>query len=379
LFHLSSSDPSILAQLPDTITLPAGADRATFGLAVPIVSQTTSVTVTATGAGSSISAVLTLLPAGSPAPARMIDTIFATPLTVAAGSPSTATIRLTSPAPAGGLVVGLGTNLPLSAGMPAAVTVPAGTTVATVPITTFVGFPNSTTTVELRAWAGATIVHNGINVVTGDVQQQLGIGTTTLDAPVVGGFATVVGGTSLTAHISITGPAPAGGALVTLVSTDTTVATVPTSVDIPAGASSASFTVQTKVVSATTSSNIGGGFAGGFNVATLRVTPASSTNPPPGGAISAPSLLSPSADARFAAHSTVTFDWSGVAGAATYTIQISSDDKFSSASSMIVNQTVSASQFVTATLPTMTLWWRVRANGASGSSSFTGARRFELK
>ncbi|HEX4683867.1 MAG TPA: hypothetical protein VH277_14205 [Gemmatimonadaceae bacterium] len=376
---ISSDNPALLAQLPSSVTIPAGENRAGFGLDVPAVSATTNITVTVAGGGTSTSAVLTLEPPGSPAPPTMIDTIFATPLTVAAGNPSTATIRLTSPAPAGGLVVGLAINLPLSATMPAAITFPAGTSVATVPVATFVGFPNSTTTVELRAMAGATIVHNGLNVVTGAVAEPLSIGTTTLNAPLVGGFATVTGGTSVQASISLTGPAPSGGALVTLVSTDTTVATVPASVLIPAGSSSAGFVVSTKAVTTASSTNVGGGFAGGFNVTTLRVNPPSAVTPPPPApsAPAIPSLLSPSADARFAPRTNITFDWSDASGAASYTIQITDNDKFTST---LVSQTVTASRFSTSTLPTKTLWWRVRSNAADGTpGSFTSARRFEIK
>jgi hypothetical protein len=153
---------------------------------------------------------------------------------------------------------------------------------------------------------------------------------------------------------------------------------------IPAGATSASFPIVTKTVGATASSNIGGCFAGGCIVATLQVTPGSSTppvNPPPvtqpTGTVSAPTLVSPAADSRFKPGTSITFDWSDVSNAASYTLQISDNDKFSST---LVSQTVTTSQFTTATLPTKTLWWRVRSNSVSGtSSSFTSARRFELK
>jgi hypothetical protein len=73
----------------------------------------------------------------------------------------------------------------------------------------------------------------------------------------------------------------------------------------------------------------------------------------------------------------VTFDWSDVNGAASYTIQVSTQDTFPSS---IVNQNVTASQFSTSTLPTSTMWWRVRANDASGKAgAWSAARRFELK
>src|SRR5690242_2803518 len=238
-FQLTSSNPSVLPNLPATVTMPAGADRADVNIATAVVSTQTTVTLSLSGGGVTESATLTLYPPGSTLPPPILETIFATPLTVTGGQSSTATIRLTSPAPAGGLVVSLFTRLPLSATMPPTVTFPAGATTETVPITTYPGFPNSTTTVLIEAAALNTLVSNGVNVVTGDVAQPLGIGTTTFNAPLVNGVPTVVGGTSVGATMSLTGAAPSGGALVQLVSTDTTVATVPASVTIPAGASSA--------------------------------------------------------------------------------------------------------------------------------------------
>jgi hypothetical protein len=92
----------------------------------------------------------------------------------------------------------------------------------------------------------------------------------------------------------------------------------------------------------------------------------------------APSLISPAADARFAPGANILFDWSDVAGAARYTIQI--DDNNAFPSPMILQQTTTASQFSTSTLPTLTMWWRVQATDASGNpGSWSSARRFEVK
>jgi hypothetical protein len=87
--------------------------------------------------------------------------------------------------------------------------------------------------------------------------------------------------------------------------------------------------------------------------------------------------LSPAADARFAPGANITFDWSDVSGAANYTIQISDQTSFSP---LIVNQTLTPSQFSSSTLPLKTMWWRVRANNASGTpGTWSAARRFEVK
>jgi hypothetical protein len=67
----------------------------------------------------------------------------------------------------------------------------------------------------------------------------------------------------------------------------------------------------------------------------------------------------------------------GTTGAASYTLQISDQTSFSP---LIVNQTLTASQFSSSTLPIKTMWWRVRANDASGKAgNWSAARRFEVK
>jgi hypothetical protein len=74
----------------------------------------------------------------------------------------------------------------------------------------------------------------------------------------------------------------------------------------------------------------------------------------------------------------IPFDWTDVAGAASYTIQIDDTETFSAP--LTVSQTVTASQFTTSTLPTTRMWWRVRANDASGApGAWSEVRRFEVK
>ena len=83
------------------------------------------------------------------------------------------------------------------------------------------------------------------------------------------------------------------------------------------------------------------------------------------GPLPAPSLLSPPADARFSRGTSITFDWTDVTGAASYTIQI--DDSQSFSAPLIVQQTTTASNYVTSTLPARRMWFRVRANSAAGA------------
>ena len=68
--------------------------------------------------------------------------------------------------------------------------------------------------------------------------------------------ATVVGGNPATGTVTLTSAAPSGGLVVSLSSNNTVAATVPPSVTVPAGSTSATFTVSTNSVSNSQSSTI---------------------------------------------------------------------------------------------------------------------------
>jgi uncharacterized protein YfaP (DUF2135 family) len=84
----------------------------------------------------------------------------------------------------------------------------------------------------------------------------------------------VTGGESSTGMVALTAAAPSGGASVLLSSSNTSAATVPSSVTVPAGQTSATFTVSTSSVSANTSSTISATYGGATRTAALEVTAA---------------------------------------------------------------------------------------------------------
>jgi hypothetical protein len=96
----------------------------------------------------------------------------------------------------------------------------------------------------------------------------------------------VTGGNSSTGTVTLSGPAPTGGADVTLSSNDTTAATVPSSVTVAAGATSATFTISTSAVASSTTVTISAAYGGATRSASLTVTPA----PPPPTTISSLTL-----------------------------------------------------------------------------------------
>jgi hypothetical protein len=152
---------------------------------------------------------------------------------------------------------------------------------------------------------------------------------------------------------------------VVFLSSSSSVATVPATVTVPAGAFSASFSIGTTSVTASTTAVIIGSYGGATRTATLAVHPPSTPT--------APSLTSPANDARPA--QPVTFDWSDVANAASYEIQI--DNTSTIASPFVANAVVTVSQATIGGLPAQQLWWRVRArNSVGGSGPFSATRRF---
>src|SRR5882762_8396088 len=83
----------------------------------------------------------------------------------------------------------------------------------------------------------------------------------------------VTSGSTSTGMVTLSGPAPSGGAAVSLSSDNTAAATVPASVTVAYGATSATFTVSTSTVTASTPVTITGSYGGGTKTASLTVTP----------------------------------------------------------------------------------------------------------
>jgi hypothetical protein len=85
--------------------------------------------------------------------------------------------------------------------------------------------------------------------------------------------AAVSGGAASTATVTLSAAAPEGGTVVTLISSDPAVATVPANVTVLAGATSVSFPVTTTAVTAATPVTITASFGGASGTATLTVNP----------------------------------------------------------------------------------------------------------
>ncbi len=173
------------------------------------------------------------LTAAPATPGLRVFLINPVPFTVYGGNSTQARVSLNMPAPPGGVVVKVASDLP-HAQTPTSVTVLEGKTDATVtPITSIP--------------VGADAVGTVRAAYPGHVEQNsLGI------SPIFLGISfnneSVVGGNPLTGTITLLNPAPSGGLTVTLISGNTGIVSIPPSVFIPAGATGATFNVTTSAV-----------------------------------------------------------------------------------------------------------------------------------
>lgn len=126
-----SAAPGGVVNMPASITIPAGASQATATIGTNSVTTDTNVVITASRGGINVNATLTVR---SP---RVFSITF-TPPQVVGGANSTGTVTIDQPAPAGGITVIITSESPEFA-RPAGtgvVTIPAGSTQATFPVTT---------------------------------------------------------------------------------------------------------------------------------------------------------------------------------------------------------------------------------------------------
>jgi hypothetical protein len=193
-------------------------------------------------------------------------------------------------------------------------------------------------------------------------------------APSLSAFAvsptSVIGGSSATGTVSLSAPAPIGGTAVMLTSADAS-ASVPSSVTVAGGQSTATFAVSTTSVTSARPATLTATAGSTSRTATMTVDPPTTPTLP------APSLQSPANDARYDEGDTIGFNWTDVGGAAGYSIAIDDQETFASP---ITVRIVSASAYSTSTLPDTRMWWRARAFDSSGAAgAWSTSRRLEVR
>lgn len=187
-----------------------------------------------------------------------LSTLTLNPTSVTGGSSSQGTVTLTGSSPAGGAVVTLSSNNP-AVTVPSSVTFLSGSTSAT--------FKVATTAVTSSAMATISALYN-----SGTQKASL---TVTAPPIVLTGLslnpASVTGGTSSTGTVTLSGPAPAGGIVVTLADTSTAAA-VNNSVTVAAGSTTATFPITTMASATAATDAITASYNSVSRTASLTIT-----------------------------------------------------------------------------------------------------------
>jgi hypothetical protein len=187
------------------------------------------------------------------------------PTSVTGGNSSTGTVTLSGPAPANGAQVTLSSSNTTAARVPSSVTVAAGATSATFTVST--SAVTASTTVTISATYGGATRSASLTVTPAPPPAP------TLSSLTLNPTSVVGGAQSSTGTVTLSGPAPAGGAQVALSSSNTGAARVPSSVIVPAGATSVTFTVNTSIVLFSTSVKISASYRSNTLTANLTVSP----------------------------------------------------------------------------------------------------------
>jgi hypothetical protein len=255
VISLSSSD-SAAAGVPASVTVLEGSENAMFNVSTSPLSTSTSVILSASYNGVTQTASLTVT-------SSILTSLTLSPSSVTGGSSAIGTVTLGAPAPSGGTVVSLSSSNMGVAAVPGNVTIAAGATYANFTVTTQA--VSTPTSVTISASFGGSIQTVSLTVTPPTL-----IGLTLSPS-------SVIGGSSSTGKVTLSGPAPSGGEVVSLSSSNAGVATVPSSVMVAGGSMTASFTVTTIPVGTSTSITISAVLNGATRTASLTVLPPSLT------------------------------------------------------------------------------------------------------
>ncbi|MBM3724379.1 MAG: hypothetical protein FJW40_02990 [Acidobacteria bacterium] len=248
---LASSDPAAVP-VPDVLVIPAGATQGTFNIVTSAVAAPVAAIISATGNGVTRTATLTV----GPLTLNSVTVSNASPgggITVNGNQ-----VFLNGPAPAGGVTVALGSSNPALI-VPPSVLVPAGASSASFSFTT--GVVAAATPVVITA------SFMGIDRTANVTVTPAALTLVTIPSSIVGGNSTA------TPAVTLSGIAPATGAVVALSSSNPAVASVPASVTVLSGATTATFTITTTAVTAATPVTITANYLGVNRTATINVQP----------------------------------------------------------------------------------------------------------
>ncbi len=249
---LSSNNGAVT--VPGAIVIPGGATSFTFSVNHVVVGSDVTVTITATMNGVTKTQTLAVI-------SSRIATISVAENPVSGGAYILGTITLNKAAPAGGTVVTVTNTQPAAVSHNYQVTVPGGQS-----STTFLIGTSPVSAITTAYITGDTGGYQAICSLT--VLPPVPIQVFLSHESIPGGSATVV-----TGYVKLSSAAGPSGQVVTLNSSDTSAATVPATVTVPAGSIIASFTITHLPVSVSKNTLITATTSGETQSAWLNVRP----------------------------------------------------------------------------------------------------------
>ncbi len=251
---LSSSDPAV-ASVPATVVAQSGNWFANVNVATSPVQASTVVTISASLNGTTVQGRLTV------APGQAHELVTLNPSTTTGTAGSSGLVRLDN-------AVSNDTTFTLTSSNPAVASVPASVVISQ--FTSGASF-NVVTSAVTQA-TNVTITASGGGLTQSAVLTVMPATPAASLSAITLNPTSTRGGNDVTGTATLSSPAPSGGVVVTLTSSNSSLASVPTSVTVPAGATSASFSIRTHSVSNTSSVTIGGSGGGASQSRVLTLT-----------------------------------------------------------------------------------------------------------
>ncbi|HTP36092.1 MAG TPA: hypothetical protein VMJ75_28145 [Candidatus Acidoferrales bacterium] len=240
--------------VPASVNVAAGASTATFPVSTGAITSDQSVTITASLNGSSASANIQVV-----APIAVTG-LQCTASSLASNASTTCTVTLNKAATTGGVTVSLGNSVPTLLTVPASLSITQGSTSAT--FTATAGSITSAQTASLTASLNGTTASTSISLVAA-----AGVTVSSLQCT-----ASSLSSNSATfCKITLTQAAPAGGATVTIADSAPTLLVAPTTWNVSAGSTTATFSVGTQNITTSQTATLTASLNGSSQSATISL------------------------------------------------------------------------------------------------------------
>lgn len=263
---LTNGNPNLVS-IPSSVTIPAGQSNASFPIQTNTTGVTTPVNISASYGGATKTAVLTV---SAPSQNIPISSVTLSPDTTVGGNNIgvRVTVNLASGAPAEGATIMLSSSNPAIVSLPRSINIFfSGQTSA------FKDFAAASVSVTTQVTITATYggsSQSAVLTVTPPATTAPVLSSLTLNPTSVAGGSASQGTVTLSA-------AAASPTTITLTSSSSPIVSVPASVTVPTGATSANFTISTASVSSSLSATITASLNGSSRAGTLTVNPAGDT------------------------------------------------------------------------------------------------------